>query len=225
MLDNFSNDPLGGHAMVQTAENVARKYQITTAAQHDVVLRRGEQYAAALANDHAFQKRYMTLPFDVPSPNFKKSAGTLQGDEGVVMSTAEGLGKLRPVVPDGTVTFGGQTHPADGSAAIVVATPEKCREMSSDANVRIGILGFGLARAELAHMPEATIPAAKQALDQAGLGDQGHGRGEVAQSVRRERHRFCPRDRRRSDDDEQLRLLARSGAIRKDRPDCARSSN
>ena len=85
------------------------------------------------------------------------------------MSTAEGLGKLRPVMPDGTVTFGGQTHPADGSAAIVVATPEKCREMSSDSNVRIGILGFGLARAELAHMPEATIPAAKQALDQAGL--------------------------------------------------------
>jgi acetyl-CoA acetyltransferase len=41
--------------------------------------------------------------------------------------------------------------------------------MSSDPNVRIGILGFGLARAELAHMPEATIPAAKQALDQAGL--------------------------------------------------------
>ena len=91
VLDNFSNDPLGGHAMVQTAENVARKYQITTAEQHEVVLRRGEQYAAALANDHAFQKRYMTLPFDVPSANFKKSAGTLQGDEGVVMSTAEGL--------------------------------------------------------------------------------------------------------------------------------------
>jgi acetyl-CoA acetyltransferase len=169
VLDNFSNDPLGGHAMVQTAENVARKYQITTAAQHEVVLRRGEQYAAALANDHAFQKRYMTLPFDVPSANFKKSTGTLQGDEGVVMSTAEGLGKLRPVMPDGTVTFGGQTHPADGSAAIVVATPDKCREMSSDANVRIGILGFGLARAELAHMPEATIPAAKQALDQSGF--------------------------------------------------------
>src|SRR6202140_2375185 len=169
VLDNFSNDRLGGHAMVQTAENVARKYQVTTAAQHEVVLRRGEQYAAALANDHAFQKRYMTLPFDVPSPNFKKSAGALQGDEGVVMSTAEGLSKLRPVVPDGTVTFGGQTHPADGSAAIVVAPPEQCHEMGSDKNLRMCILGFGLARAELAHMPEATIPAAKQALDQAGL--------------------------------------------------------
>jgi acetyl-CoA acetyltransferase len=169
VLDNFSCDPLGGHAMVQTAENVARKYQVTTAEQHAVVLRRVEQYADALANDQAFQKRYMTLPFDVPRPDFKKSTGALAGDEGVVMSTAEGLGKLRPVLPDGTVTYGGQTHPADGSAAIVVARPEQCRELSGDSHVSIGILGFGLARAELAHMPEATIPAAKQALAQAGL--------------------------------------------------------
>jgi acetyl-CoA acetyltransferase len=169
VLDNFSNDPLGGHAMVRTAENVAGKYQISTAEQHDVVLRRVAQYADALADDRAFQKRYMTLPFEVPRPDFKKSAGAIAGDEGVVMSTAEGLAKLKPVLPDGTVTFGGQTHPADGSAAMVVARPEQCREMSRDNGIRIGILGFGLARAELAHMPEATIPAAKQALDQAAL--------------------------------------------------------
>ena len=85
------------------------------------------------------------------------------------MSTREGLAKLKPVMPDGTVTFGGQTHPADGSAAVVVTTPDKARAMSRDAGVRIRLLGFGLARADLAHMPEATIPAAKQALDQAGL--------------------------------------------------------
>jgi len=169
VLDNFNCDPLGGHAMVQTAENVARKYQVTTAEQHEVVLRRIEQYADALANGQAFQKRYMTLPFDVPRSDFKKSAGALQGDEGVVISTAEGLGKLRPVLPDGTVTYGGQTHPADGNAAIIVARPKQCRELSGDATIRIGILGFGLARADLAHMPEATIPATKQALDQAGL--------------------------------------------------------
>jgi acetyl-CoA acetyltransferase len=169
VLDNFSNDPLGGHAMINTAENVARKYQVSTAEQHEVVLRRIEQYGAALGDDHAFQKRYMTLPFDVPTPNFKKSAGAIAGDEGVMMSTPEGLGKLKPVLPDGTVTYGGQTHPADGSAALVVATAEQCRELTRDEHIRVGILGFGLARADLAHMPEATIPAAKQALDQAGL--------------------------------------------------------
>ena len=70
----------------------------------------------------------------------------------------------------GTVTFAGQTFPADGSAAMVVTSPEKARELSRNSAIRIQILGFGLARTELAYMPQATIPAAKQALDQAGLG-------------------------------------------------------
>jgi len=46
-----------------------------------VVLRRVEQYAAALADERAFQKRYMTLPFEVPRADLKKSAGTVAGDE------------------------------------------------------------------------------------------------------------------------------------------------
>jgi acetyl-CoA acetyltransferase len=70
---------------------------------------------------------------------------------------------------DGTVTFGAQTHPADGNAAMVVTTPDKARDLSRDPNIRIGLLGFGLARTDLAHMPEAPVPAAKRALAQAGL--------------------------------------------------------
>ncbi|MCW9045397.1 MAG: thiolase family protein, partial [Alphaproteobacteria bacterium] len=116
VMDNFSCDPLGGHSMLQTAENVAKKHQVSTEAQHEVVLRRTEQYQAACADDHAFHKRYMTLPFEVPDPRFRKVRNTLEGDEGITISTAEGLAKLKPVMPDGTVTFGGQTHPADGNA-------------------------------------------------------------------------------------------------------------
>jgi acetyl-CoA acetyltransferase family protein len=169
VLDNFSCDPLGKHSMLQTAENVARKYQVSRAEQEEVVLRRSAQYGDALADGHAFQKRYMTLPFDVPDRNFRKVAGTVESDEGVVRSTAEGLAKLAPVMPDGTVTFGAQTHPADGNAAMVVTTPDRARELSRDPNIRIGLLGFGLARTDLAHMPEAPVPAAKRALAQAGL--------------------------------------------------------
>lgn len=169
VLDNFSCDPLGKHSMIETAENVARKRQITTAQQHDVVLKRCDQYESALADDRAFHKRYMTLPFEVPHPSFKKTAGTMDGDEGVTLSSAEGLARLRPVMPDGTVTFGGQTHPADGNTALVVATPDKAREMSAAPELRIRIHGFGLARTDLAYMPEAPVPAAKRALDQAGM--------------------------------------------------------
>ncbi len=168
-MDNFGFDPMGGHSMLATAENVARDYDITSARQHDLVLRRQEQYADALADDNAFQKRYMTLPFDVPTPNFKKIANQLNGDEGLVTSTAEGLAKLRPVVAGGTITFGGQTHPADGNAAMIVAGPEKAKELSQDSGIQVKILGIGQARVELAYMPKATVPAANAALTQAGI--------------------------------------------------------
>ena len=70
--------------------------------------------------------------------------------------------------PGGTVTFGGQTHPADGNAAIIVTTREKARELSSDPKIAIRLHGFGLARVALAYMPEAMLPAAQRALSQAG---------------------------------------------------------
>ena len=170
VLDNFSCDPLGPHAMVRTAENVAAKYGISSSAQHDVVLLREAQYQAALADDSAFLRRFMTLPFDVPAPDFRRSAGTLAGDEGVNASTAEGLARLRPVVDGGTVTYGSQTHPADGNAGIVVTTRERARELSADRKRAIRVLGFGQSRAPLALMPEATAAAARRALDAAGFG-------------------------------------------------------
>ena len=168
-MDNFGCDPLGGHSMLQTAENVARDYNISTESQHEVVLRRQEQYADALADNHAFQKRYMTLPFDVPRPNFKKTANQLTGDEGLVASTADGLAGLRPVMKEGTITFGGQTHPADGNAALIMAAPDKAKELSQDSSIQVKVLGIGQARVELAYMPKATVPAAQAALAQAGL--------------------------------------------------------
>jgi len=170
VLDNFGCDPLGPHSMLQTAENVARKHGISTAQQHEVVLMREEQYRRALADNSAFLKRFMTLPFEVPAPNFRKTVATMAGDEGISQSSAEGLAKLRPVMDGGSVTFGGQTHPADGNAAIVLTTPERARELSKDPKIVVRLRGFGLARVELAHMPEATVPAAARALEQAGVG-------------------------------------------------------
>lgn len=169
VLGNFSCDPLGGHAMVQTAENVVARHGFTTEQQHEVVLRRQEQYRDALADDRAFLKRFMTLPFAVPRPDFRKTAGQIEGDEGLIESNAEGLAGLRPVMPGGTVTFGDQTHPADGNAACIVTTPERARELSRDPGIAVRLLGFGLARAERAHMPLATVPAARRALAAAGL--------------------------------------------------------
>lgn len=173
VMDNFGYDPYTTKSMLVTAENVAKLHQLNTEQQHELVLYRQEQYAKALADDSAFLKRFMTLPFEVPAPNFKKTVKTLAGDEGVTTSTAEGLAKLKPVLPGGTITFGCQTHPADANAGIIIAASEKAKELSRDPKLQVKIVGFGQARVEPAHMPAAPAPAALQALAQAGIDASG----------------------------------------------------
>jgi len=167
-LDNFNRDPHAKNAMIETGENVARRFGISTQQQHDVVLQRYAQYQRSLADDRAFQRRYMV---DVPitDAGFRKQTGTLAADEGIFHTTPEALAKLKPVKPDGTVTFGGQTHPADGNAGMIVTTREHAREFAVDGNIEVELLGFGMARVEKGHMPMAPVPAARAALKAAGL--------------------------------------------------------
>lgn len=169
VMDNFGGDPLTGKAMVVTAENVARRHGLSTSQQHEVVLMRQAQYELACADGNAFQKRYMSLPFDVPDARFAKTASVLGGDEGVTRSNPEGLAKLKPVAEGGSVTYGGQTHPADANAAMIVTTREQARTLSRNPAIDVRLLGFGQSRVELAYMPEAPIPAAQAALRDAGL--------------------------------------------------------
>ena len=165
--DNFNRDPFAGNSMLQTAENVAKESVIATAEQHEVVLMRYAQYQKALENDAAFHKRYMT-PVEV-NPSGRKVIATVADDEGIFPSTAEGLAKLKPVMPDGTVTFGGQTFPADGNAGMIVTTREKARELSRDSKIEIQLLSFNEGRAAKGFMPKANIPAVRGALAQAGV--------------------------------------------------------
>ena len=169
VLDNFEADPFTGLAMIRTAENVARRYGISTAQQNELTLLRYEQYQQALAHGAAFLKHFMTLPFEVPDARGRKVLARLVGDEGIHATTAQGLAQLQPVLPDGTVTYGGQTHPADGNAALVLATEARARELSADRGICIRVLSFGQARVEPAYMPMAPVPAAQQALAAAGL--------------------------------------------------------
>lgn len=168
VLDNFANDPFARNAMIDTAENVARRFGFTAAQQHEVVLRRYAQYQSALADDRAFQRRYM-VDVAITDAGFRKQTGTLSVDEGIFETTAEGLAKLKPVKPDGTVTFGSQTHPADGNAGVIVTTRELARELSADSKIQVELLGFGMGRVDKGHMPMATLPAARAALRMAGL--------------------------------------------------------
>ena len=165
VLDNFARDPWAGEAMVTTAENVAREADLSKPELDEVTLLRYEQYRQSLAEDRAFQRSYM-VPVAVPAG--RKQVRMVEADEGIYDTTAEALAALKPVTPDGVVSFGTQTHPADGCAGCVVTTVDEARSLSNGAGVA-RILGSGLARVEKAHMPKAPVPAAQAALADAGI--------------------------------------------------------
>jgi acetyl-CoA acetyltransferase len=169
VMDNFGYDPHACNAMLDTAENVAREAGITREEQDEMTFLRYRQYDDALEDDSAFLRRYMVMPIEVKDARGRKVLSIVDGDEGVFPTTAEGLAKLKPVQKGGTVTFGSQTHPADGNCGVVITTREKARELSRDPAIEIQLLSYGEAKAESGYMAKAIVPAARQALSRAGI--------------------------------------------------------
>jgi acetyl-CoA C-acetyltransferase len=166
VMDQFNNDPWAKNAMIQTAENVAKETGVTRQQCDEVALRRSEQYADALANDREFQKKYM---FPVSINVSRKKTIQVDADEGIMPTTKEGLEKLRPVLKEGSHTFGSQTHPADGNCALIVTTKQKAEDLSQDKAKDAKIISYGFSRAKKGFMAMAVVPAAQMALDKAGI--------------------------------------------------------
>lgn len=165
-MDNFNSDPNTGKKMAISAETVAAESGFTKEQSDAIVFRRYEQYQMGLANDREFQKRYM-LPVEIHLT--KKKTFMVEEDLGITASTKEGLAALKPANPGGILSFGAQTHPADGNAGILLATRQKAQELSQDKNITIQVISYGYARVEKAHMPAAPVPATRMALKNAGL--------------------------------------------------------
>ncbi|MFH1090584.1 MAG: thiolase family protein [Pseudomonadota bacterium] len=166
VMDNFNYDPHGQQPMVQTAENVAKEHGLTKEESDAMAVRRYQQYLDSTANDREFQTRYM-VPVEIQVS--RKQTVSVEADEGITPCTEEGLARLKPVIPGGVVSFGAQTHPADGNAGLIAATKEKAAELSADKKVTIQLLSSGFARAKKAHMANAVTPCAQMALANAGL--------------------------------------------------------
>ncbi|UCG01650.1 MAG: thiolase family protein [Candidatus Heimdallarchaeota archaeon] len=165
--DNFGYDPYAKNPMIQTAENVAKEAGISREEQEEVVILRYKQYNDALKDNSAFLRRFMISPIEVKSG--KKTIATVEGDEGVFPTTAEGLTRLKPVLKEGTVTYGAQTHPSDGNCGMILTSKEKANELSLDKDFEIQILAYGQARSKKGFMPMAPVPAARNALESAQL--------------------------------------------------------
>jgi acetyl-CoA C-acetyltransferase len=148
-------------AMGQTAENVARREEISREEQDKFALR--SQQRAVAAQDSGFFDREI-IP--VPLPD---GAGEMTKDDGPRRETTlEKLASLQPVFrEDGTVTAGNACPLNDGAAAVVVMSDTRAKELGVTPLARIISTGLGSLNPEL--MGLGPIEASKQALARAGM--------------------------------------------------------
>jgi acetyl-CoA acyltransferase len=107
--------------------------------------------------------------FDAQIAPVTTEAGVLAADEGIRESTVEKLGTLRTVFkPDGgVITAGNSSQISDGSAALLMTTSDKARELGLTPIARVHTAV--LAGADPVMMLTAPIPATRKALARSGL--------------------------------------------------------
>ncbi|AOJ25062.1 acetyl-CoA acetyltransferase [Burkholderia seminalis] len=158
--------------MLQTAENVAKRYGISKERQDEYGVQ--SQLRAAAAQE-AGRFRDEIVPITVLAGIADKATGrlftkevTVSADEGIRPDTTlEGVSKIRSAVPGGVITAGNASQFSDGASACVV--------MSADAAQREGLQpmgvfrGFAVAGCEPDEMGIGPVFAVPKLLKQAGL--------------------------------------------------------
>jgi len=131
--DGFS-DPLSGLLMGQTAEKLARQYEISRQEQDEFALR-SQQRAEAAIEAGRFKDEVMTLEI---SGKKDESTSFTRDEHCRAGTTLQDLAKLPTVFyKDGTVTAGNSSGITDGAAAVVVLSEEGLKRFGATPQVRI----------------------------------------------------------------------------------------
>jgi acetyl-CoA C-acetyltransferase len=131
--DGF-NDPLSGLVMGETAENLARRYEISREEQDKYALR-SQQRAEAAIEGGRFSEEILPLEIKGRKGESKQFARDEHFRAG---TTIEALHKLAPVFSkDGTVTAGNSSGITDGAAALVLMSEEALTESGAEAEARL----------------------------------------------------------------------------------------
>ena len=162
MLRDGLTDAFHGYHMGNTAENVARQYQLTRDEQ-DAFAAASQQKAEAAIKSGRFKDEIVPV--------------TIKGRKGDVIvdtdehpkfgTTVESLAKLRPAfAKDGTVTAGNASGINDGAAALVLMTADNAAKRGVTPLARI--VSWATAGVDPAIMGTGPIPASRKALAKAG---------------------------------------------------------
>jgi len=170
LTDQYCGCPMG-----ITAENLATKYGISRA-EVDAYALRSQQAAQAAWTSGAMESELCPVP--ILNRKTKQTESWARDEHMRPETTAEVLAKLPPVFkPDGVVTAGNASGISDGAAACVVA--------SSDFAAAHGLrplgklIAWGVAGVDPTIMGIGPAPAARQALERAGLSMKQMDRVEV----------------------------------------------
>ena len=166
MIDTMIRDGLwdafNGYHMGNTAENVAREFQITRAEQDAFAVRSQNKTEAA---HNAGQFKDEIVPFTVKT---RKGDIVVDKDEHFrAGTTLESVAKLKPAfAKDGTVTAGNASGINDGAAATVLMTADEAARRGIEPLARI--VSWATAGVDPAVMGTGPIPASRKALEKAG---------------------------------------------------------
>lgn len=150
------------YSMGETAENVAKRWNISRHAQDEFAFESQQKYAKALV-ENKWQNEITPMQVQVGKEVFD-----FEKDEHPRISSLEKLGQLKPAfIKDGTITAGNSSGINDGAAAMLLA--------SEAAVVKYGlkpmakIISMAVAGVDPSIMGIGPVPATKKALNRAGL--------------------------------------------------------
>src|SRR5664280_3709755 len=166
MIDTMIKDGLwdafNGYHMGNTAENVARQYQITRVQQ--------DEFAVASQNKAEVAQKAGKFKDEIVPVIIKSRKGDVVVDTDEYPrhgATMEAMGKLKPAFEkDGTVTAGSASGINDGAAAVVLMTAKQAAKEGKKVLARI--VSWGQAGVDPKIMGTGPIPASRAALKKAG---------------------------------------------------------
>ena len=158
--------------MLQTAEVVAKRYNISREAMDEYGLQSQQRTAAAYeAGRYADELVPVTckrLVWDKETGEASEAEATVSADEGVRATTAEGLAGLKTVIEGGTITAGNASQLSDGSSAQLLMDAKVAEKEGLEP---LGIYrGIAVAGCEPDEMGIGPVFAVPKLLKQHGLG-------------------------------------------------------
>jgi 3-oxoadipyl-CoA thiolase len=150
-------------SMGETAENVAKQWNISRHAQDEFALQSQEKYFAALE-----KKKWNDEIAPVEILSSKEETIFFDRDEPPRRSTLEKLASLRPAfIKEGTVTAGNSSGINDGAAAMLLASEEAVKKYNLQPLARI--VSMAVAGVDPSIMGIGPVPSTRKALQRAGL--------------------------------------------------------